>query len=135
MRQPSLPLKLLAEREKLPAIREAAMLEKIGQLAASSATSGVALGERIASDFSAFDAWRRDHLDGVDCDMFSLIDQRTPSARPRRGECRPLFDVLFIAWARTAGVSLQEAESAARAKRNADVELEATQQASMAPRF
>lgn len=72
-----------------------------------------------------FSVWRKAHLDGVDCDMFSLVDQRSPSARLRRGERRPLFDTLLITWAKIAGISLQEVESAARAKRNADVELEA----------
>ncbi|MGY3582054.1 hypothetical protein ACVIGB_001023 [Bradyrhizobium sp. USDA 4341] len=125
---------IVTERDKLPDIRDAAMFEKIGQLAAASAASGLPLGERIASDFSAFSAWRKAHLDGIDCDMFSLIDQRKPSAKPRRGERRPLFDALFITWAKTASVPLQQAEAAARTKREADAELEATQQTPWMPR-
>lgn len=124
---------IVAERDKLPAIRDAAMIAKIQQLAMASSTSGLDLGERIASDFSAFSDWRKDQLDGVDLDMFSLIDQRTPSRRPPRGERRSLFDVLFIAWVKAAGAPLQEAEAAARVKRKGDIEGETALDTSWTP--
>lgn len=113
---------IAAERGQLPVVRDAVMDEKIRQLAMASANSGLSLGERIANDFAAFRKWRKDHLDGVDCDMFSLVDHRNLSARPR-GERRPLFDALFVSWAKTAGIPLREAEAAARAKRQVDIEL------------
>lgn len=124
---------IVAERDKLPAIRDAAMIEMIQRLARASSGSGLPLGERIAGDFSTFSAWRKTQLDGVDFDMFSVIDQRTPSRRLARGERRSLFDALFITWAGTAGIPLQEAESAARAKRKADVDEEAALNASWMP--
>ncbi|MBA1779253.1 hypothetical protein, partial [Escherichia coli] len=40
---------IVVERDKLPVMRDAAMIEKIGQLARASATSELPLGERIAS--------------------------------------------------------------------------------------
>ena len=113
---------IAAERGRLPIVREAVMDEKIRQLALASAQSGLPLGERIADDFSAFREWRKDKLDGVDCDMFSLIDQRNLSVSPR-GERRPLFDALFVSWAKTAGIPVKEAEAAARAKRQVDIKM------------
>lgn len=122
-------VEIAAERARLPDIRDLAMHEKVAQLALASGGSGLPLGERIANDFAAFSEWRKTNLDGVDCDMFSLIDQRNPSGRPARGERRPLFDVLFASWAKAAGIPLKEAEAAARAKCRADIELDAAQAA------
>jgi len=93
--------------------RDAAMFDAIRHLAASSATTAD-LGQRIATDFAIFRAWRAAALDGVDCDMFALLEWRTPSARPPRGEAKPLFDRLFLAWAKAAGLALETAEQAAR---------------------
>lgn len=109
------------ERDRMFTIRDEVMMEKIRQLSRASATSGLSIGERIASDFGAFSSWRKKDLDGVDCEMFHLIDQRRPSAKPSRGRSRPLFDTLFIEWSKASGIPVKEAEIAAIQKRDDDI--------------
>lgn len=107
--------KIAIERDKLFALLEAAMHEKIQELAAASIGSGLSLGERISMDFASFREWRKVHLDGVDCDMFVLIEQRNPSKAFKRGKGRrPLFNSLFITWAKAADIPVREAEAAAK---------------------
>jgi len=109
------------EREKISIVRDDVMLEKIRELACASTSAGLPLGERIAADFAELSAWRKSHLDGIHCDMFLLIERRRPSAKPPRGERRPLFDALFNHWAKSAGIPVKQAEEAALQKRDADI--------------
>jgi hypothetical protein len=109
-----------AERDKLPGLRDAAMVAKIASLAAEWDGSGDA-AERAEADFAEFRAWRVAALDGVDCDMFDLVPQRAAEkwARSRRLEAAPLFERLFVTWARTAGVDVAELRAAAMLRRAA----------------
>jgi hypothetical protein len=118
----SASLRIIEERDRLIDLANSVMIEKIRQLADASSNSGLTTGARAAADFKSFRRWRVEHLDGIDCDMFALFDQRIPSARYRVGEHRPLFCKLFAAWAERAGIPVNEAEQAARDKIRGDAD-------------
>lgn len=86
-------------RDRLPAVRDAALAEKAAQLGAESAIEGEPVWIRLMRDLHALREWRLAHLDGVDVHLPPFILRKLPA-----GEKPMMFDHAFKAWASAAGL-------------------------------
>lgn len=92
---------------ELPDIRIRAMLDKISDIAAPIHEEDMlAIGQRAVSDFTEFQRWRSEQLDGVDVDHLGVLIDR---GHLQKGRNAPLSDLLFHSWAKVSGVKPAQA--------------------------
>lgn len=121
---------LIAERTKFSSLKIKVMVQKIEQLAAISVPrnppwEGQALAVVAISDFSEFDSWRLESLDGVRGNMLGVLEYRSYYHQELKNKTienliskRPgevsLFDRLFWAWAEGQKVQMTDAAKTIR---------------------